>query len=65
MRNSPKIAIQASLGELNSTQAEKVLRYMKALLRKSGKHQDYRAFKKEAMQEIRNALGDKGLKLSA
>ncbi|NJN41011.1 MAG: hypothetical protein HC811_00925 [Flammeovirgaceae bacterium] len=65
MRNSPKIAIQASLEELNSTQAEKVLRYMKALLRKSGKHRDYRSFKKEAMQEIRNALGDKGLKLSA
>jgi len=64
MRNSPKIAIQASLGELDGSQAEKVLRYIKALLRKQGKNRDHTAFKKEAMQEIQIALRDKGLKLS-
>lgn len=65
MRNSPKIAIQASLDELNGTQAEQVLLYIKALLSKPRKHRDYYRFKKEAMREIQSALGGSGLKRSA
>ena len=66
MKNSPKIAIQASLAELDSLQAEKVLEYIKGLLQKPRKTRDYYEFKQEALNEIRQALSKNGgLKLIA
>lgn len=66
MKNSPKIAIQASLDELDSLQAEKVLQYIKGLLGQPRKNRDYYEFKREALKEIREALNNKGsLLLSA
>jgi|GEM_PF-1937064 len=56
MKNSPKIAIQASLAELDSLQAEQVLAYIKGLLEKPRKTRDYYEFKREALNEIRQAL---------
>jgi hypothetical protein len=58
MKHSPKIAIQASLDELDSFQAEKVLRYIKGLLNQPRKNRDYYTFKREALKEIRQALND-------
>lgn len=66
MKNSPKIAIQASLAELDSLQAEQVLAYIKGLLEKPRKTRDYYEFKREALNEIRQALNTNGgLKLTA
>ena len=66
MKNSPKIAIQASLAELNSLQAEEVLQYIKGLLEKPRKTRDYYEFKQNALDEIRQALNkNDGLKLTA
>lgn len=66
MKSLPKIAIQASLDELNGLQAEQVLLYIKGLLSKPRKNRDYYELKQEAMKEIRQALdGDKSLKMSA
>jgi hypothetical protein len=66
MKNSPKIAIQASLAELDSLQAEQVLAYIKGLLEKPRKTRDYYEFKREALDEIRQALTTNGgLKLIA
>jgi hypothetical protein len=66
MKNSPKIAIQASLAELDSLQAEQVLAYIKGLLEKPRKTRDYYEFKREALNEIRQALNKNGgLKLIA
>lgn len=56
MKHSPKIAIQASLDELNVLQAEQVLLYIKGLLNKPRKNRDYYEVKQEAMKEIRQAL---------
>ena len=60
MKNSPKIAIQASLAELDGLQAEQVLEYIKGLLGKPRKTRDYYAFKREALNEIRQALNKNG-----
>ena len=65
MKNSPKIAIQASLAELNSLQAEQVLEYIKVLLEKPRKTRDYYEFKRKALNEIRQALNNGGLRLTA
>ena len=66
MKNSPKIAIQASLAELDSLQAEQVLEYIKGLLEKPRKTRDYYEFKRNALNEIRQALNKNGgLRLSA
>lgn len=66
MKNSPKIAIQASLAELDSLQAEQVLEYIKGLLGKPRKTRDYYEFKQKALNEIRQALNKNGgLKLIA
>jgi len=66
MKNSPKIAIQASLAELNSLQAEQVLDYIKGLLQKPRKTRDYYEFKRKALNEIRQALNTNGgLKMTA
>jgi len=56
MKHSPKIAIQASLDELDVLQAEQVLLYIKGLLNKPRKNRDYYEVKQEAMKEIRQAL---------
>jgi len=56
MKSLPKIAIQASLDELDGLQAEQVLLYIKGLLNKPRKNRDYYESKREAMREIRQAL---------
>ncbi len=56
MKNSPKIAIQASLEELDGFQAEQVLNYIKRLLEIPGKGRSHYELKQEAMREIRQAL---------
>lgn len=58
MKSLPKIAIQASLDELDGLQAEQVLLYIKALLNKPRRNRDYYELKREAMKEIRLALDE-------
>jgi len=66
MKSLPKIAIQASLDELDGLQAEQVLLYIKGLLNKPRKNRDYYELKQEAMKEIRQALDrEKSLELLA
>lgn len=66
MESLPKIAIQASLDELNGLQAEQVLLYIKRLLNKPRKNRDYYEQKQHAMEEIRKAINeDKGLRMLA
>ena len=55
MKTAPKIAIQASLNELDSYQAEKVLQYIKGLINQSH-HYNHTEFKRRAMNEIQQAL---------
>lgn len=65
MNNSPKIAIQASLDELDNLQTQQVLDYIRNLTRKPARNRSYGEFKQEAMKEIRQALRkDKGLTLT-
>jgi hypothetical protein len=52
-----KHEILASLESLDQRQTEKVLEYIQGLLSTPRKDADYRRFKKEAIQEIRQALG--------
>lgn len=56
MKSLPKIAIQASLDELDGLQAEQVLLYIKGLLNKPRRNRDYYELKQEALKEIRQAL---------
>ena len=65
MKQSPKLAILQSLDGMDKVQMEDVLTYIKSILHQPD--QDDRAFKKEAMKEIRQALrrGKKGLQLAA
>jgi len=56
MKSLPKIAIQASLDELDGLQAEQVLIYIKGLLNKPRRNRDYYEQKQEALKEIRQAL---------
>ncbi len=65
MKQSPKLAILQSLDAMDIVQMEEVLTYIKTIIQQPD--QDYRAFKKEAMKEIREALrkGKKGLLLAA
>ena len=66
MKSLPKIAIQASLDELDGLQAEQVLLYIKRLLNKPRRNRDYYELKQEAMKEIRQALDkDKSIGLLA
>ena len=58
MKNSPKIAIQASLDELDGLQAEQVLLYIKRILNKPRKNRSYYELKQEALREIRQALNN-------
>ncbi|MBX2941034.1 MAG: hypothetical protein KF860_01700 [Cyclobacteriaceae bacterium] len=63
MKSLPKIAIQASLEELNGLQAEQVLLYIKRLLNKPRKKRDYYELKQETLKEIRKALNDENNEL--
>lgn len=66
MKHSPKLAIVQSLDAMDRMQMEEVLLYIKGLLNKPTRSSDYQAFKREAMNEIRQALQDKrGLQLTA
>ena len=60
------MAILQSLDTMDQVQMEEVLKYIKGLLNNANET-GYRAFKKEAMKEIRQALrqGKKGIQLSA
>lgn len=67
MLQSPKLAILQSLDAMDKVQMEEVLMYIKRVLNPSGQKLDPKAFKKEAMKEIRQALrkSKKGLQLAA
>ena len=52
-----KHQILASLETLDQGQTEKVLEYIQSLLLTPKKEADYKRFKKEAIGEIRQALG--------
>lgn len=66
MKSLPKIAIQASLDELDVLQAEQVLLYIKGLLNKTPRNRDYYELKRKALKEIRQALDkDESLELQA
>ena len=52
-----KHQILASLDSLDQSQTEKVLEYIQRLLSTPKKDADYKRFKKEAIKEIRQALG--------
>lgn len=56
MLNSPKLAILQSLDAMDKVQMEEVLLYIKSLLNQPERMEDHKAFKKEAMKEIRKAL---------
>lgn len=53
---SPKLAILQSLDAMDKVQMEEVLTYIKGVLSQPEKPVDQKAFKKEAMKEIRQAL---------
>jgi len=56
MLRSPKLAIVQSLDAMDKGQMQEVLLYIKNLLSQPERPDDYNAFKKEAMKEIRQAL---------
>ena len=56
MLQSPKLAILQSLDSMDKVQMEEVLTYIKSLLHQPTKTENHKAFKKEAMKEIRKAL---------
>lgn len=53
-----KTQILESLDSLDQGQAEKVLAYIKGLTAVPRNEADYRKFKREALKEIRQALGN-------
>ena len=60
-----KHQILESLDSLDSTQAEKVLEFIKGLLYKTHDDASKKKFKQEAMKEIRSALGKRSQLRSA
>jgi hypothetical protein len=56
MLQSPKLAILQSLDAMDKVQMEEVLMYIKSVLNQPERTPDHKAFKKEAMKEIRQAL---------
>lgn len=56
MLQSPKLAILQSLDAMDKVQMEEVLTYIRSILSQPERNPDYKAFKKEAMKEIRQAL---------
>jgi hypothetical protein len=65
MLQSPKLAILQSLDAMDKMQMEDLLVYIKQIL--NPEQRDSKAFKKEAMKEIRQALrrSKKGMQLTA
>ena len=59
-----RLQILESLSNLDPTQAEKVLAYIKGLSVKAKDEEKYRVFKHQAMNEIRMALTNEQLKSS-
>lgn len=55
-----KHEILESLNSLDPGQAEKVLEYIKGLLYATPDETSHKKFKREAMKEIRRALGKRG-----
>jgi len=62
--NYKRLQILESLSTLDSSQAEKVLEYIKGLSCRTPDEVTYSRFKREAMKEIRNALGSGQLRTS-
>lgn len=58
MLHSPKLAILQSLDGMDPVQMEEVLKYIKGVLNQPQRTKSYQRFKKEAMKEIRQALGN-------
>ena len=56
MLQSPKLAILQCLDAMDKVQMTEVLTYIRSLLNQPVKTEDHKAFKKEAMKEIRQAL---------
>lgn len=67
MKHSSKLAILQSLDSMDQIQMDEVMQYIKGLLNKPAKVNDYQSFKREAMKEIRQALRKekKNLQLTA
>ena len=59
-----KHQILESLDSLDQAQTEKVLEYIKGLVNPSKEAMGYKRLKREAMKEIRQALGNSGRKLN-
>jgi len=51
-----KIQILESVGGLNQIQSEKVLDYIRRVMRSRGEKEDYLNFKRRAMEEIQIAI---------
>jgi len=60
-----KHQILESLDSLDQAQTEKVLEYIKGLVTPSKEATGYKKLKREAMKEIRQALGNNGRKFNA
>ena len=56
MLHSPKLAILQSLDSMDGKQTDEVLRYIKAVLSQPTQPTDYQSFKRQALNEIRQAL---------
>ena len=56
MLQSPKLAILQSLDAMDKVQMEEVLLYIKGVLNQPFQADHQKAFKKEALKEIRQAL---------
>ena len=65
MKMISQLAIMESLDAMDQIQMEKVLQYIKQVLRQDQAN-DNRHFRQQAMEQIRRALrNEKGLKMSA
>jgi hypothetical protein len=62
--NYQRLQLMESISSLDPGQAEKVLEYIKHLSYKTVDDVSYRRFKRQAMKEIRTALGDDQLRSS-
>ena len=56
MLHSPKLAILQSLDAMDQKQMDEVLRYIKGVLSRHAKPNDYQTFKRRALMEIQQAL---------
>ena len=65
MKTMSKLAILESLDSMDHIQMEKVLQYIKDILRQEQASYNNRRFRQQAMEQIRYALRSEGLKLKA